>query len=108
MASTMPLKPSPRWLPGTRIFSWKAGSPSMVASGGIDADRAAESDDRAHAFKRALGAVKRKHAAQAPADQAHLASRDVVQVTDFLRQGAGVLAAKTQVASQPPGVHLVA
>jgi len=75
---------------------------------GVDADRAAQRDDAAHAFLRLLRAIEREHPAQTPADQADLAARLVMQVADLLFQRIGVLGLKAQIAAQAPGLGGVA
>jgi len=79
-----------------------------LAALGVDADRAAQRDDLAHAFAGLVRAIECKHAPQAPAHQADLAAGLVVQVADFLLQRLGMAALKTDVAAQPPGLNFVA
>ena len=54
-----------------------------AAAVGVDANRAAQGDDAAHALRRLVGTVEGEDAAQAPADQAHLAAAEVMQPADL-------------------------
>ena len=57
--------------------------------------------ERTHS-RRLVRAVQREHAAQAPADQAHLASALVVQVADLLLERAGMPAAESRRCARSP------
>jgi len=79
-----------------------------LASGGIHRHGASERDHRADALRGFVGAVQREHAAEAPAQETHLAPAPVVQVADFLVERVGVLAGKADVAPEAPGLDFVA
>ena len=74
----------------------------------VDAERAAERDHAAYAFGRLVRAVEREDAAQAPADQAHLAAALVVQVADLLLERLRVAGVKADVAAEAPRLHRIA
>jgi len=79
-----------------------------LAAGAIERHRAAKRDHRADALRRLVGAVHGEHAAEAPADEAHLAATLVVQVANLLLQRTRAPAAETDVAPEAPGLHFVA
>jgi len=78
------------------------------AAGRVDADRAAQRDDVAHALGGLVRAVQREDTAQAPAHQADLAAALVVHVADLLLDRRGVPGPEADVAPEAPGLHRIA
>ena len=69
---------------------------------GIHANRAAQGDHAAHALRGLACAIHGEDTAQAPADQADLAARGVVDVANLLLQRFGMLGLKPHVAAKAP------
>jgi len=74
---------------------------------GGDAHRRAERDHAAHALRRPVRRVERVDAAQAPADQTHLASMPVMHVPQLLLERLGELALEPGVLPESPRLDLV-
>jgi hypothetical protein len=72
------------------------------------AHRAAERDHAADAFRRRVSRVERVDAAEAPADQADLATVLMMQVTHLLLERESELALEAGVLAEAPGLDVVA